>query len=245
MEIMKNVVEMKNRVVNFFCSDSGRLALILLGVMIVYLLFGRQCEAVTAMAVVAGVGGGKHVAGEPLTTKLTNEVSPELLRNEIDSRIVKVRPMATPIDQISRFGGARGCGSMVVEYYSVDTKPVEAKAVSAKPNDTLKTAAGSIPTELKTDNDSIFEVSETLMFPDVKSSEGGPLVVYVYEKNKQGGLMVIPVNNKNSAGDYVTPTIAAGSRVVRMGRAAAELDVQTAQFESLPVKSSNNCQIFK
>lgn len=104
---MKNVVEMKNRVVNFFCSDSGRLALILLGVMIVYLLFGRQCEAVTAMAVVAGVGGGKHVAGEPLTTKLTNEVSPELLRNEIDSRIVKVRPMATPIDQISRFGGAR------------------------------------------------------------------------------------------------------------------------------------------
>lgn len=134
---------------------------------------------------------------------------------------------------------------MVVEYYSVDTKPVEAKAVSAKPNETLKTAAGSVPTELKTDNDSIFEVSETLMFPDVKSSEGGPLVVYVYEKNKQGGLMVIPVNNKNSAGDYVTPTIAAGSRVVRMGRAAAELDVQTAQFESLPVKSSNNCQIFK
>ena len=30
-----------------------------------------------------------------------------------------------------------------------------------------------------------------------------------------------------------------------MGRAATELDVQTAQFEALPVKEQNNCQIFK
>ena len=30
-----------------------------------------------------------------------------------------------------------------------------------------------------------------------------------------------------------------------MGRAATELDVQTAQFEALPVKSQNYCQIFK
>ena len=30
-----------------------------------------------------------------LTTTLTNETSPELLRNEIDSRIVKIRPTTT------------------------------------------------------------------------------------------------------------------------------------------------------
>lgn len=35
-----------------------------------------------------------------LTTALTNETSPELLRNEIDSRIVKIRPSSTPLDQI-------------------------------------------------------------------------------------------------------------------------------------------------
>lgn len=243
--MMKSVAEMKNRVVNFFCSDSGRLALILLAVMIAYLLFGRQCDALTAMAVVAGVKGGSHVSNEPLTTRLSNEAAPELLRNEIDSRIVKVRPMATPIDQISRYGNARGCGSMVVEYYSVDTKPVEAKVVKATPNEGASAGSNCIPTELATDNDGIFEISETLMFPDVEASEGGPLVVYVYEKDGKGGMMVIPVNNKNSSGEYRTPAIAAGSRVVRMGRAASELDVQTAQFESLPVKSSNNCQIFK
>ena len=32
---------------------------------------------------------------------------------------------------------------------------------------------------------------------------------------------------------------------MRMGRAAAELDVQTPQFEAMPKKSSNYCQIFK
>ena len=59
-----------------------------------------------------------------LTTTLTNETAPELLRNEIDSRIVKIRPSSTPLDQISRLGSARRAGSMRVEYYSVDTKEV-------------------------------------------------------------------------------------------------------------------------
>ena len=55
-----------------------------------------------AMSVVAGVAGGKHVINEPLTVALTNVESPDLLVNEIDRRLVKIRPMATPIDQLSR-----------------------------------------------------------------------------------------------------------------------------------------------
>ena len=41
------------------------------------------------------------------------------------------------------------------------------------------------------------------------------------------------------------PALPAGTRLVRMGRAATELDVQTAQFAALPQKDSNHCQIFK
>lgn len=33
--------------------------------------------------------------------------------------------------------------------------------------------------------------------------------------------------------------------MIRMGRAAAELDVQTSQSEALPIKRRNFCQIFK
>ena len=55
-----------------------------------------------AMSVVAGVAGGKHVINEPLTVALTNVESPDLLVNEIDRRLLKIRPMATPIDQLQR-----------------------------------------------------------------------------------------------------------------------------------------------
>ena len=41
------------------------------------------------------------------------------------------------------------------------------------------------------------------------------------------------------------PSIQADAQLVRMGRAATELDVQTAQFEAMPTKSRNYCQIFK
>lgn len=79
--------------------------------------------------IINGTSGGSHISGGPLTTQLSAEVSPSLLRNEIDDRIVKIRPMATPIDQISRWAGARNCGSMIVDYYSVDTKPTTAKII--------------------------------------------------------------------------------------------------------------------
>ena len=41
------------------------------------------------------------------------------------------------------------------------------------------------------------------------------------------------------------PSIPSLTTLIRMGRAASELDVQTAQFESLPQKAQNYCQIFK
>ena len=43
----------------------------------------------------------------PLTFPVSKSLSPELLHNNIDSRVVKIRPAATPLDQISRFAGAR------------------------------------------------------------------------------------------------------------------------------------------
>lgn len=70
---------------------------------------GWLCSGVSdgvtmAFAIVAGVAGkGNHVTGEPLTTDLADQASPGLLRNEIDDRIVKIRPMSTPLDQISRY----------------------------------------------------------------------------------------------------------------------------------------------
>ncbi|MDE6464670.1 MAG: DUF5309 family protein [Muribaculaceae bacterium] len=202
--------------------------------------------------IVPGTAGGKHIGGAPLTLPRIEEAVPGLLQNSIDERIVKVRPMSTPIDQLSRCAGARSATAMTVEYYSVDTKLTEsvlsttmAAGNGRRMSDTLYTF------RIETADDSIFEVSETILIPEVKGyaaegEEAGPLMLYVVERAQNGGLTVAPVNGFPVAGGGISlPELKEGLRVVRMGRAASELDVQTAQFAALPRKASNNCQIFK
>ena len=187
--------------------------------------------------IINGENGGKHVVAGPLTTSLTNQASPTLLLSEIDQRVVKVRPSATPLDQISRLAGGRRAGSMVVDYYSVDTKP-DKTALK------VSTTGGQVtaPIEIKTYNDAIFDASETILVPGTAVSSGESLVLYVTERVPGVCIKVLPVN---LGPDEAMPALSAGSTLVRMGRAAAELDVQTSQFEALPVKSTNFCQIFK
>ena len=68
-----------------------------------YMLFsGNDDGGLLAMALVGGVEGGKHVVNGPLTLDAVQESGNGMLLNEIDKQIVMIRPMATPIDQLSR-----------------------------------------------------------------------------------------------------------------------------------------------
>ncbi len=186
------------------------------------------------ITVVTGTRGNSHVANGPLTTSVVNTLVPDLLLSEIDRRIVKIRPSSTPLDQISRLAGCRRCRSMVVDYYSVDTKPSGTKVRSTKVVDNMFM--------ISTEHDAIFAESETVMFPDTYTDGGEPLVGYVVGRDLKDGVLVLPVNVE-TLDDVIFP--AAGHGIVRMGRAAGELDVQTPQFEALPRKATNYCQIFK
>lgn len=210
-----------------------------------YLTGANDATFITAgMGAVAGVAGaGTHVEGEPLTTAVVDTEAPSLLRNEIDSRIVKIRPMSTPLDQISRYGGSRQCRSMKVDYYSVDTKPVTTTLTAANPAPDDRTVSDDTPVTLKVAEARVFQRSTTVLVPSVKASSGEPLVLYVADNND--GLKVLAVNNVTADGHHVVPAIAKGATLVRMGRAAAELDVTTPMFEALPKKATNYCQIFK
>ncbi|MDE5629579.1 MAG: DUF5309 domain-containing protein [Muribaculaceae bacterium] len=202
---------------------------------------------------VPGTAGGTHVAGAPLTTTQIEQASPELLRNDIDRRIVKVRPMSTPIDQLSRCGNIRRADSMTVEYYSVDTKATETTVKETYPGGEGQRISDDIALHvIKTDADAIFDVSETILVPDVagyaaEGEEAMPLVLYVTGKGAGGGIEVSAVNPPvvGMEGERHMPRLSKGVRLVRMGRAATELDVQTPQFAALPRKARNNCQIFK
>lgn len=188
-----------------------------------------------------------EVTNQPVTTQLAETLSPSLLRNEVDQRIVKIRPMSTPIDQISRCAGSRKSGSMVVDYYSVASKDTETKLV--KSVDAPARAAGKdcVEVEIEVEKGAIFDPSETILFPDAVYTDGSGAsgCVSGYVLSRDGNRIKAMLFNFDSSGIDSATDMASGIRVVRMGRAATELAVQTAQFEALPKKDSNFCQIFK
>ena len=180
-----------------------------------------------------GVSNGVHVSGVPLTTEVTNHAVPGLLTNAIDKAVVKIRPMATPIDQISRMGHVRSVDSMDVDYYSVDTRVDSDSVISAEVS--AETAGDDNPLYVLTvSHPSRFEATETFGY----GADGVDSVGYVVEKNADGTLLCASVKGDLSE-------LASGGKIIRMGRAATQLDVQSPQFSALPVKNTNYCQIFK
>lgn len=225
-------------------SSKWVVAALVVAALVVALLWGGS--DVMWAAIIPGVAGGAHVTGEPLTLDTSREASEGLLVNEIDERVVKIRPMATPIDQISRLAGHRRSGAMKVEYYSVDTLKTEGLVTVGHEKVALKDLVDDDVAAITIDMGSTVAASETLLMPEVKGEDGRPLVVYVTENQGEGRIKVTPVNPAvNSRGLRQVPDIPTGTKVVRMGRAAGELDVQTPQYQAVPVKSHNLCQIFK
>ncbi len=237
-------------------KDNRQLLLLMLAIVIMLILGGcyaSEHEALLSI-IIGGVAGGKHITGEPLTTDLTREASPELLLNEIDQQIVKIRPMATPIDQLSRYAGAKHSGSMIVDYYNVDTKPTSTEMAQDYEEPTQASVSGDDTRIILPVNDSeIFDPSDTILVQGVYGYEPGgtkrsnqELVLYVISRSQDGELRVQAVNGKKIGNvEGCIPSIEAGTTLIRMGRAATELDVMSPQFEALPKKAQQFCQIFK
>lgn len=195
------------------------------------------------MSTTSGTTGATHVISAPLTVQTTSAEASELLMSDIDSRLVKVRPMATPVDQISRQAGARQCKSMQVEYYSVDTLPRETTVTADR------TAAEDESLPVTVAKGTIFAESDTVMALLV-DADGNPKTsavapVFYVESAEENRLTLKIINPQPDENDNLFPALPKGTRIIRMGRAAAELDVQTAQAQVLPKKSKNYCQIFK
>lgn len=242
-----------NNVIKYVKENPVLVILSLVAIAILLSFVSADASCVLA-AVIPTAGGGKIISGEPLTRDLALRESDGLIKNEIDDRITKIRPMSTPIDQLSRWAGARKANSMVVDYYSVDIKPTKAtmsKAYTEPVSSSVTSAAQKVT--IDTSNNDIFEVSETILVQGVKGYEPdgttkskSDLVLYITSKEENGTLNVYAINGKKIGSiENCVPSIPNSTTLIRMGRAATELDVQTAQFEALPVKEQNNCQIFK
>lgn len=179
------------------------------------------------------------------TIETTAQQNPELLQDTVDSRLTKLRPMSTPVDQISRFTTPRRVNSMKVGYYAVAMRDF-ANEITTTFN--RKTVTLDTEFELKVKNPSVFEISETVMIEGILDSDGNPIVFYVTAIDRNATTLTLRALNPCVDDDndsLFIPKIDRNAKIIRMGRAAAELDVQTGQYETLPSKMENYCQIFK
>lgn len=179
----------------------------------------------------------------------------EFYTKDIDQRIVKIRPMATPVDQISRYAKAQHSDSFEVKYYSVGTRPISCKTTEAV---TAQSSGESI--SLPVDDAKMFTLDDTIRVVGVKGKydckgnaydeddDNVPdLVLCVCGRSDTTSMPTVYAVNGNLDTDKQAiwvPAIPAGTTLVRMGKACGELDVQTGRFNNIPTAEEQYCQNF-
>lgn len=91
---------------------------------------GHPTEAGGAPAAGEAGNGGAARQDDGIKTETKgrehfNEKGIEYYNNDINEKIIKIRPMATPVDQISCYATTKSASSFVVEYWSIGTRPIE------------------------------------------------------------------------------------------------------------------------
>lgn len=198
-------------------------------------------------------GGEGEGADGISSVSVGSQAEPDLYTEDIDERITKIRPMATPVDQISRYAKAQPSDSFEVKYYSVGTRAISCETTNATAE------MGSNPSVVLPVSDAnLFTLDDTIRVVGVKaitnykgvaykaSETNTPdLVLCVCGRNEAGMPMVYAVNgvlqNDQAIG---VPVIPKGTKLVRMGKACGELDVQTGRFNNIPSAEIQYCQNF-
>ena len=207
----------------------------------------------------AGVSDSGNPAESPegiaTETQGRRDGDPNFYLDDVDKRITKIRPMATPVDQISRYAKNQGATSFKVKYYSVGTRPI-----SCLTNQALEAQNSGASVVLPVDDPKMFTLDDTIRVLGVKGTykEGGTaydetkeivpeLVLCVCGRDNSTQMPVVYAVNGNLNADNMpiwVPAIAKGTTLVRMGKACGELDVQTGRFNNLPTAEYQYCQNF-
>ena len=202
-----------------------------------------------------GNGGGHVVGGESSVTKNEGIQDAEWYLKQINKTIVEMKFTGTPIDQILRTATFNKSDSIIVKYYSVGQRPLRAvlsQQFTEMTNDT--------PQAVDLEDASVLGAMDTCLCLDANGNfipgyKPGtteqdptlPLMIRVHavssETNKP---LIYAVNGKKSSTNkpFIVPTLAKGTILLRMGRAAAEKDVQTGRYYLLPEPDEQYCQRF-
>lgn len=199
--------------------------------------------------------GNTGTTGDGISTETFGRTNgdPNFYMSDVDQRIVKIRPMATPLDQISRYAKGSNTDSFEVKYYSVGTR--EIKCTTTQEVEEMTTGAS---TKLPVSDPNMFTLDDTIRVVGVKGitdsngqaygSNAPDLVLCVCGKDPSTNMpTVYAVNGKMDATSKQpihVPQIPNGTKLVRMGKACGELDVQTGRFNNIPMPETQYCQNF-
>ena len=204
-----------------------------------------------------GREGGTLVEGARSLTGDMNVVKDnEWFIKQVNSKIVEMKFTGTPIDQILRHAGYNKSKSIVVKYYSVGQRPLLAEIAEPVSSNTTGSA-----TEVTLTSNNVVGTMDTLivMGPDGELVQGylngtstrdplHPLMLRVSgvseTSNKPYVYAVNGMTTNGIGGNFIFPTLEQGSKLLRMGRAAAEKDVSTGRYYSLPTPTEQYCQRF-
>lgn len=199
-----------------------------------------------AAGAVSPADGGVIRTGEDNSVAMTRTDVDQLILDEIDKKVQKIRPVANPLDTISRYiSDIKRSSSQVVRHYAIDVLPPDATVFTA-------ITEGNIQVVLQTSNNDMFSVDETVMVENVYGfKEDGVtvaneyLVLYIVEKDASGGLIVRAVNGETCGNiENTIPAISKGTKLIRMGRAGSEDQITTPAYASNPTPTEQYLQKF-
>ena len=96
----------------------------------------------------------------------------EMYQKDIDERITRIRPMATPVDQISRYAHSQHASSFEVKYYSVGTRPVKTTLTQAV------SSSNGVSTAIQVADPDMFTLDDTIRVVGVKAINNHKGVAY-------------------------------------------------------------------
>lgn len=212
-------------------ENSGLLMVLLVALLAI---FGIADAGVMAADVVNPAGGGAVRLDDELSRTKGEKDSPNLILDEIDAKVTKIRPYDVVLDTIARnIKDTRNSSGQVVRHYAIDT--IENTATVAEAVET-----GKKQVALQTSMDAIFASEQTINVNGVKgykpNGEKDPendLQLYVIGKNENGYPLVVTYNG-SGAGNDVIPAIPADTVLTRFGRAASESQLMTDPYSGVP-----------
>jgi len=204
------------------------------------------CDASAMTAdVIKPVDGGAIQTDSTTSVTDTRENSPNLILDEIDDKVTKIRPMLNPLDTISRYCDTVSISNQKYRHYAIDVLDASAKLPTAY-------SGGGTQFAFNTDNNGIFSADETILVPeadgykdDQTTVDDAPLMLYIIGKDTNGYLICKPVNGKlNGTTKDSIPNIPANATFLRMGKAGSESQISSSAYSGVPTDWEQYAQKF-